>query len=694
MATSSARSSTVTDLLVPQVTVPPGTPSPPDVFGIRGDVLSSTDKLVFAMTFVLIVIAILVVAVTSRDSVYTYFLSTRRLSFIPLACSMVVSSVGTAQFVGVAGFASRAGITVYAYELNAVVAIVFLGWIFFPIYLASGSMTSVDYLKKRYGSVRLEVYVGLVILLLIVTTKISVELYSVYQLLKTVVDMPPTAICIPMLLLAAMVPVSGGFRAVVYTNTFQAIIFVVGSFFLAFFCINTFSYFELKEKYFEAWPNTTKAHFGNNDTYRYTTCGIPRATSWHMFRSYSNMELPWPGLLFGIIINNMWYWCCDQLIVQTGLGARNIVQCKYACLITGYTKILSILYLVLPGIVARILHTDQVACADPDLCGRTCGIRAGCSNEAFPLIFLDVIPPNYRGFVLAAVVASCVTSLSSALHSGSAIFTLNIYRNVRSRATELELVSISKMSLFVLAVLGMSSFNMVAKAPALYNYMQTLVGVFAPPIVAVYVCGIFWDRAKEENAFVVLMVGLLVGLIRLVWEVSKEIVPCGDEEYSRMPDIIQYFHFLHFAIYLFVLCVVYMVVTGIFSEPILMVHLYRLIYWLRHSKLDRVDLTELYAAYKTLANEDEQDGEDGEAAAKGKDKDADESTTTRNCPRPLGFICCLNSETFNRVVSNSEVRETTKYQVSIRESSANNKALNIHAIILLLISAVMWGYFS
>jgi hypothetical protein len=35
---------------------------------------------------------------------------------------------------------------------------------------------------------------------------------------------------------------------------------------------------------------------------------------------------------------------------------------------------------------------DTVACADPDVCERACGSRAGCSNIAYPTLVLDLMP--------------------------------------------------------------------------------------------------------------------------------------------------------------------------------------------------------------------------------------------------------------------------------------------------------------
>ena len=47
----------------------------------------------------------------------------------------------------------------------------------------------------------------------------------------------------------------------------------------------------------------------------------------------------------------------QQLVVQSALGAKDIVQAKYACVMCAYGKILTIIFMVLPGVVARILYT-------------------------------------------------------------------------------------------------------------------------------------------------------------------------------------------------------------------------------------------------------------------------------------------------------------------------------------------------
>ena len=43
-----------------------------------------------------------------------------------------------------------------------------------------------------------------------------------------------------------------------------------------------------------------------------TECGVPREDAFHVFRSV-NSDFPWTGVLFGMPILSIWYWCTDQV---------------------------------------------------------------------------------------------------------------------------------------------------------------------------------------------------------------------------------------------------------------------------------------------------------------------------------------------------------------------------------------------
>lgn len=64
------------------------------------------------------------------------------------------------------------------------------------------------------------------------------------------------------------------------------------------------------------------------------------------------------------------------------------------------------------------------------------------------------------------------------------------------------------------------------------------------------------------------MVGLVVGLIRFIWEFSYSSVPCGEEYKDKRPAIIKDIHYLHFGCILFAIVVVTTVIISLLTKPI------------------------------------------------------------------------------------------------------------------------------
>ena len=42
-------------------------------------------------------------------------------------------------------------------------------------------------------------------------------------------------------------------------------------------------------------------------------CGGVPEDSMHLIRSPTSSDLPWTGMLFGLAVNSIWYWCSDQV---------------------------------------------------------------------------------------------------------------------------------------------------------------------------------------------------------------------------------------------------------------------------------------------------------------------------------------------------------------------------------------------
>ena len=119
------------------------------------------------------------------------------------------------------------------------------------------------------------------------------------------------------------------------------------------------------EKYFNATA-TIRASTRPNDTSE--MCGEVPKDAMHLLRSAvpGDSDLPWSGMIFGLAISSIWYWCSDQVIVQRALASKDMSHAKGACILAGYLKLLPLFIMIFPGMAARVLFTDEVACAHPD----------------------------------------------------------------------------------------------------------------------------------------------------------------------------------------------------------------------------------------------------------------------------------------------------------------------------------------
>ncbi|XP_026987006.1 sodium/mannose cotransporter SLC5A10 isoform X1 [Sagmatias obliquidens] len=365
-----------------------------------------------------------------------------------------------------------------------------------------------------------------------------------------------------MLAVTALYTIAGGLAAVIYTDALQTLIMVVGAVILTVKAFEQIGgYDQLAPAYARAVPSRIISN---------TTCHVPRADAMHMFRDPSTGDLPWTGMTFGLTVMATWYWCTDQVIVQRSLSARDLNHAKGGSILASYLKMLPMGLIIMPGMISRVLFPDDVGCVVPSECLRACGAEIGCSNIAYPKLVMELMPTGLRGLMIAVMMAALMSSLTSIFNSSSTLFTMDIWKWLRPRARERELLLVGRSAphrapltlllthpprLVTVVLIGVS----VAWIPVLqgsnsgqlFIYMQSVTSSLAPPVTAVFVLGIFWRRANEQGAFWGLMAGLAVGATRLVLEFLHPAPPCGRPE--DRPAVLHSIHYLHFAVALFVL---------------------------------------------------------------------------------------------------------------------------------------------
>ncbi|XP_051891279.1 sodium/glucose cotransporter 2 isoform X1 [Pristis pectinata] len=667
---------------------PPSIVSPSQTVAIN----NAADISVISMYFVLVIgIGLWSMCRTNRGTVGGYFLAGRNMKWYTIGASLFASNIGSGHFVGLAGTGAANGLAVGGFEWNALFIVLLLGWLFVPVYLTAGVITMPQYLMKRFGGNRIRLYLSLISLFLYIFTKVSVDMFSGAVFIQQALGWNIYVAVIALLIITCIYTVTGGLAALMYTDTVQTFVIIAGAFVLMGYSFHEVGgYQALFARYKDAVP----IRHNSTDPSRYNIsdqCYLPRADSFNLLRDAVSGDLPWPGLIFGISIIGVWFWCSDQVIVQRCLAAKNLTHVKAGCVLCGYIKLLPMYLMVLPGMISRILYPDEIACVVPEECERICGTPVGCSNIAYPKLVVALMPNGLRGLMLAVMLAALMSSLASIFNSSSTLFTMDVWARIRKEASNKELMIVGRVWILCIVTISIAWIPVVqaAQSGQLFDYIQSITSYLAPPIGAVVLLGVFVKRVNEPGAFWGLIGGLAMGLCRMIAEFVYGTGSCIFP--SSCPFVFCGIHYLHFAIILFSCTCILVLIISFCTPKIEEKHLHRLVYSLRYSQAERIDLDIMEKAKPDMKTQEEVENSMADmhpvtTVAEPKKK----RNVFISC---CAWFCGISSEPVPEPTE-EEKAEAMRKMTDISENTFWSTVVNINVLIMMCVAVFLWGYYA
>jgi SSS family solute:Na+ symporter len=228
------------------------------------------------------------------------------------------------------------------------------------------------------------------------------------------------------------------------------------------------------------------------------------------------------------------------------LSARTQDQARRGTIFGGFLKLLPVFIFVIPGVIAYALAQS----------GR---LTLDVPDQALPTLIGVLLPVGLRGIVVAGLLAALMSSLSSVFNSCSTLITWDIYRKLHPGVSERRLVTVGQIATIFLVGCGLLWIPLMRLISGqLYQYLQSVQAYISPPIAAVFLIGVFWKRVNARGAIASLLTGFILGMGRLVAELNKSVL---DGVLFTYADI----NFLHFAIFLFVVCSTVLIVVSLAS---------------------------------------------------------------------------------------------------------------------------------
>ncbi|MCX6938671.1 MAG: solute:sodium symporter family transporter [Verrucomicrobia bacterium] len=429
---------------------------------------------------------------TSSDG---FFLGGRSLTFPIIAGSLLLTNLSTEQMVGLNGAAFNDGLSVMAWEVVAVIALVAMALFFLPRFLKAGITTVPQFLELRFDA-RTQTVANVIFLSAYALLLIPIILYSgavgLSQMLDlqalTGIDQPvsllgytmqPDAIIlwgtsILIGILGSIYSRLGGLRTLAVLDTINGVGLLVGG------CLITWFALRAAGDGGGALAGWNAIKEANPD--RLSSIG------------QEGQSVPFSTLFTGVALLNLFYWCTNQQIIQRTFGASSLAEGQKGVLLTAALKLLGPIYLVIPGIVAYHLYASQGVTAD----------------QAYGKLVFNVLPAPLVGFFAAVMVGAILSSFNAALNSTSALFSLGLYKHViNPKGTEAQVVRAAKIFVVITAIAAMLIAPLLAGQASIFKYLQKMNGIYFIPIFAVVVVGMLNRRVPSIAG----TLGLVLGVV-------------------------------------------------------------------------------------------------------------------------------------------------------------------------------------
>ncbi|UZR92985.1 sodium:solute symporter [Chondrinema litorale] len=481
-----------------------------------------------------------------QQSSEDYFLAGRDMTWPIVGISLFAANISSSTLIGLTSDAYNTNIAVYNYEWMAAVVLIFFSIFFLPFYLRSGVYTMPEFLERRYDS-RSRYYFSFITLIGNVVIDTAAGLYAGNLILKIIFPELDTWIIISLLAFAAAAyTIPGGLSSVVHTEVIQAILLIMGSIVLTWFTFSEVGGWDgliagLQDKF-------------NNGEIQKTPDEV-----FSLVRPLNDSYMPWTGLVFGVPILGFYFWANNQFMVQRVLSAKNLNQGRWGALFAGLLKLPVIFIMVLPGTAAILLYSELdlsvLNYAIPLENGGTgiCSSLKDCPNMTYPVLLFSLLPTGLLGLVLAGLLAAMSSSISATLNSASTLITMDFVNKINPNLESKQLVKVGQIATVVLVILAAVWTPQIEKFGSLFEYLQIVLGLICPPVVAVFILGLFWKRANANGAFYSLLVGFILALFMIISQIG-----------GLIPELNE-IHFLHKAPILLLVCLLLHVVFSLAS---------------------------------------------------------------------------------------------------------------------------------
>ncbi|MFN0056207.1 MAG: SLC5 family protein [Planctomycetales bacterium] len=440
-------------------------------------------------TLDLVILVSSVVAVTlfgmyvgrKEEGTSDYFLAGKSVAWWAVAGSIFGTNISSHHMVGMMGAGLKEGFAQANFEFGAICGLLVLCYFFLPLYRHMGVYTLSEFLGRRYDDRSRLLYSITNIAFLLIQMCGTLILGAVT--VETLTQGTDYAVSYELAvwglsLVAAAYTVFGGLKAVIYTDVVQSLLLLIGSSIIAVLAI---------------WHPNVGGISG---------LLAKEPTKFHVFFAADHPQLPWTGVLTGLMILHFYYWGTNQFMVQRALGAKTGWDGRMGIIVAGFFKLLIPFLCIVPGMAAGYILTIDAQTQ---------------SDTAFAALTRTLVPAGYglTGLVMAGLVGGILSTIDSMMNSTATLFTFDIYQKyVRPDASEQRLIWVGRVAMTVLVGIAIwLSLQFGETKGGIFNQMADYNAYLVPGVLVAFLAGIFQRSVTPTGAVACILAGPITSVL-------------------------------------------------------------------------------------------------------------------------------------------------------------------------------------
>lgn len=429
--------------------------------------------------------------------------------------SIYATFLSSNTFLGVPGKAFGGNWNAFVFSISMPLA----AWIavkyFVPFYRNTGEISAYTHLEKRFGPWA-RTY-AVVCFLLTQLARMGSIFFGIALSLQALTGVSMRMIMVVMGTAIILYTVTGGIKAVIWTEVVQGIIKTLGAMLIIYLVVSNV-------------PGGVSK-----------IVEIGKADNKFSLGSFAiNFKEPtfWVILLYGFFIN-LNNFGMDQNYIQryhtaksTKQAAKSVWLCVYlyvpasflffiigSCLYAYYNLHPELLETIKHQVVAERLPAASAAEISKAMAALS---PADYGDKVMPHFMVTKIPAGLVGLIVAAILSAAMSTISSGMNASATVFTVDIYkRYFKPGINEKQTMNLLHIMTVVFGIAGMIAGIGMIGVKSILDIWWQLSGIFAAGMLGLFLLGLISRQTRNAEAMAATIIGVLV----ILWLTFPKLIP-------------------------------------------------------------------------------------------------------------------------------------------------------------------------